>query len=173
MTYFTAVTPVGRLSSPSLGKPCCDLLYPDGRYKLTLDIDRSSDITDLIRAVARATFSEWGGVDMATIKGPILANGSDSWRLRLKSKLQPPVTFEGRPMPVSDLVAGDIIRVAVSALPYTNAAGQRGIAFGLDAIEWVAHAPPEAERPAVAHRLATIEELEAAFNSIMVTGTVI
>lgn len=127
--YPKAVTPVGVAAYAWLYKPDEGGKYSDGKYKVTLVVDKGTDLSRLTEACEEAARIEWGEVpeDLVYPYRDGDNHKNEEFRgctlMTIKTKNRPGVVGPDPKIPLPEGVearSGDRIRCSVIAMPYQS-----------------------------------------------------
>lgn len=139
------VTPAGRVSFPHLEKPDSQGQYADDKYKATLLISKSANLSGLKKAVLECARETWGAnVEMANILHPFrngdkkaekMAAYANTLFITCKSKNRPTIIDASRNgIEPAEVYGGCDARFIVTAMSYEQG-GKPGVTFLLDVVQ--------------------------------------
>lgn len=126
---LAAVTPAGVASYSYLTKPDTEGQYADGKYKVTVIFDGDTDLSALEAKCREVAEKSWPDVDLDDVKMPFIdgdTTGKEELagkiKTTIKSKFAPQLVDAKRnPLPKKvKIFSGDLIKVAVTILPYES-----------------------------------------------------
>lgn len=140
------VTPKGRLSFPHLEKPDSTGRYADGKYKVTLLIPKTANLSGLKEAVAKCAAEGWPRqkLKLKDIMHPFRAGDEkaesnpaykDTIFITCKTKNRPTIVdSQRRGIEAAEAYAGCDARLVVTAMSYEQK-GKPGVTFLLDIVQ--------------------------------------
>lgn len=165
------VTPTFRVSFPNI----VEKSEMSGKYRLMMMFDASADITELKKMAKAARLEKWSKALPKNFQNPfklvdnmdvddrydgmedgmVVISASASYRPGVVDSKRNQVDLEEMD---AHLYGGMYARAAVSAYAYDHKSGNRGVAFGLDAIQIVKDGEPLGSRVSAEEAFADVED---------------
>ncbi len=166
------LTPICRCSFPNI----VEKNDMSNKHQITMMFDKDADLSELVAAAKAAKLKKWPGASPRGFQNPFLKvadmekderyDGYEDGMIivRAKASYRPGVVNIKRdPIDLEDLdtylYGGCYVRVAVSAYAYDKA-GNKGVAFGMDAVMVVKDGEPLGSRVSAAEAFADVEDVD-------------
>ncbi len=167
------LTPVCRCSFPDI----VDKNEMSEKFQITMMLDKDCDLTEMKEMARAARLKKWPNALPKGFLNPFMKvddmdkddkyDGYEDGMIivRAKAQYRPGVVdAKKNPIDLEDmdtyLYGGCYIRVAVSAYAYAHKSGNKGVAFGMDAVQVVKDGEPLGSRVSAEEAFADVEDVE-------------